>query len=153
MGLAEQIDTDIKDAMRAKDAPRLSALRLARAEILKRQKEKAGVVVDDALVRDALQSMIKQRRDSIEQYEAASRADLAQAERAEMEVLQAYLPAELTDAEIEAEARAAIAAAGASTPQQAGKAMGPLMAKLKATGRPFDGKRVNAIVKALLEEG
>lgn len=151
MNLAERLNEDLKTAMKEKDAARLGTLRLVRAELLKRQKEKAGVELTDELVADALSMMVKQRRDSIEQYMAADRQDLAAAERAEIEVIAAYLPQELSDEEIHAAIDAALVATGAASPSAMGKVMGPLMKDLKATGRPFDGKRVNALLKARLE--
>ena len=150
MSLAGRITDDMKTAMKAKEQERLATLRLIRAELLKRQKEKAGVELNDQLVQDVLQSMVKQRRDSIEQYENAGRKDLAEKEAAEVDVIRAYLPEELSESEIATAAGEVIASLGVSSPQEVGKVMGPLMGRLKATGRPFDGKRVNAIVREKL---
>ena len=150
MSLADQITEDMKTAMKAKEQEKLATIRLIRAELLKRQKEKAGVELDDGLVQEVLQMMVKQRRDSIEQYKNANRDDLAEKEAAEIAVIGAYLPEEISEEEIAAAADEVIASAGVSTVQEVGRVMGPLMGRLKKTGRPFDGKRVNAIVREKL---
>ncbi|MCB2154612.1 GatB/YqeY domain-containing protein [bacterium] len=147
MALAEQITEDMKTAMKAKDAERLGALRMIRAEILKREKEEAGKKLTDAEVQAVLQTLAKQRKDSIEQYTAGGRQDLADKEARELEVIQSYLPEELSDSEIVAAIDAVIAETGASAPNEMGKVMGPVMARLKQTGKPFDGKKVNGLVK------
>ena len=149
--LSTRISDDLKKAMLAKDAPRTGALRLIRAEILKREKEKIGSVLDDPTVAELLQNMVKQRRDSIEQYEAGARKDLADQERYEVSVISEYLPAGLSDDEMHTEIDRAIATSGAKSAADLGRVMGPLMKALKATGKPFDGNRVNAMVKEKLQ--
>ncbi|CAN5301198.1 GatB/YqeY domain-containing protein [soil metagenome] len=150
MTLAEKIRADLKASMMAKDELRTSTLRMVQAEMLKKEKEKVGLVLDDALVSTMLGTVAKQRRDSIEQFTTAGRADLAAKEQKELDVILAYLPTALTDAEIDIEVDKAIAAAGATDASQAGKVMGSLMKALKATGKPYDGNAVQAKVKGKL---
>ncbi len=148
MSLADQLQADLKAAMLAKDEKRTHGLRLIRAEVLKREKEAVGTRLGDEEVRDLLRAMVKQRRDSMGQYAAAGRADLVAKEQAELDVIEGYLPASLTEEELAAEVDKAIAAAGATSARDMGKVMGGLMKALKATGKGFDGQSVNAIVKA-----
>lgn len=150
MSLKERIDNDLKEAMKAKDADRLGTLRLVRAEVLKREKEAVGTVIDDAAMLTLLDYMVKQRRDSIEQYTAGGRPDLAEGERKELEVLAVYLPAALTDAEIDAIIDQAMATTGITTAKDMGRLMGSVMKLLKDSGKSFDGKAVNGRVKARL---
>ena len=150
MTLKDRISEDMKKALGAHETERLGTLRLVRAEILKAEKEK-GQEADDAKVMALMQSMLKQRRDSIAQYEAGGRADLAAKERAEMAVIQSYLPESLSEAEIDAAIDAVLASLGAAPdPKQLGKIMGQVMGKLKSTGKPFDGQAANARVRARL---
>ncbi|MEP6678203.1 MAG: GatB/YqeY domain-containing protein [Betaproteobacteria bacterium] len=126
MPLKHAITADMKDAMRARDAGRLSAIRLLQAAIKQREVDERKEMTD-ADVLAIVDRMIKQRRDSIAQFEAGKRPDLAEVERAEIAILSAYLPAAMTEAEIDAAIAAAIAATGA-----AGLAgMGKVMAELK----------------------
>jgi len=150
MTLAERLQADLKASMLAKDEKRTAGLRLIRAEILRLEKEEAGRVLDDATVLGVLAAMVKQRRDSIAQFTAASRADLVAKEEAELDVILPYLPAGLTDEEISSHMESVIATTGASGPQDMGKVIGPLMKALKATGKSFEGSKVNALVKARL---
>lgn len=150
MPLADQLQADLKTAMLAKDEKRTHGLRLIRAEVLKREKEAVGTKLGDEEVMEILRSMVKQRRESIDQYGAAGRTDLVAKEHAELEVIEAYLPASMTDEEIAAEVDKAVAAAGATSAKDMGKVMGGLMKALKATGKGFDGQKVNALVKARL---
>jgi hypothetical protein len=149
MGIKEQIVADMKTAMAGRDKPRLEALRLIRAEMLKAEKE-TGVAPDDDRQMAILQKMMKQRQESIEQYEKGGRTELADQERGEMAVIQAYLPESLSDEEIRATIDAVLAGAGELDPKQMGKIMGQVMGKLKASGKPFDGKAVNQLVRERL---
>jgi uncharacterized protein YqeY len=146
MTLKDQITEDMKSAMRAKDTARLSAIRLLLAAIKQREVDER-IVVDDAGVIAIVEKMMKQRKDSISQFEKAGRDDLVAIEVGEMDILQAYLPAQLSDAEIAAAVAAAVAATGASGPQDMGKVIGALKAQL--AGKADMGK-VSGLVKAAL---
>jgi uncharacterized protein YqeY len=146
MSLKEQITNDMKAAMRAKEAGKLSTIRLALAEI-KRKEVDEQIELNDAQTLAIIEKMIKQRKDSISQFEAGGRADLADIEKAELAVLAAYMPAGLSDDEIAAEVSAAVAATGAAGPQDMGKVMGVLKPKL--AGRA-DMTVVSGLVKKAL---
>lgn len=146
MTLKERITEDMKSAMRAKDAPRLSTIRLLLAAIKQREVDER-IQLADADVLGIIDKMLKQRRDSITQFEAGHRKDLADAERAEIEVLTAYMPQPLSDAEIDA----IIAAALASTGAAGMAAMGKVMAEVRpALAGRADLAAVSAKVKARL---
>jgi len=132
--------------MRAKDSARLSTLRLLTAAIKQREVDER-IELDDAAVLAVIEKMIKQRRESITQFEKGGRADLADAEKAEVQLLSAYLPAQMSDAEIQKEIDAVVAATGASGAKDMGKVMGALKGKL--AGKADMGK-VSALVKARL---
>ncbi len=146
MSLKQQITEDMKTAMRAGDTRRRDAIRLLQAAIKQREVDER-IELDDAAVVVAIEKMLKQRRDSISQYEAAQRQDLADAEKYEVGVLQAYMPQALSDAEVEGALAEAIAAAGAQGQQDMGKVMALLKPKL--AGRADMGK-VSSLVKARL---
>ena len=146
MTLKDQITEDMKSAMRAKETARLGAIRLLLAAIKQREVDER-IVVDDAGVIATVEKMIKQRKDSISQFEKAGRDDLVAIEVGEMTILQAYLPAQLSDAEVEAAVAAAVASTGASGPQDMGKVIAALKAQL--TGKADMGK-VSGLVKAAL---
>ncbi len=146
MGLREQITEDMKTAMRAKDAGRLATVRLILAEIKRKEVDERIEVNDDQTVA-IVEKMIKQRKDSITQFEAGGRADLADIEKAELAVLTAYMPAGLSDEEVAAEVAAAVAASGAAGPQDMGKVMA--IVKPKLAGRA-DMTVVSALVKKAL---
>jgi uncharacterized protein YqeY len=146
MTLKERITDDMKTAMRAKDTARLSTIRLVLAAIKQREVDER-VAVTDADVFATLDTMVKQRRDSITQFEAGKRPDLVAIERAELEVLAGYQPQPFTDADIDATIAAAIADTGAAGPAGMGKVMAELKAKL--AGRA-DMTAVAAKVKAKL---
>ncbi|RFP26211.1 GatB/YqeY domain-containing protein [Duganella sp. BJB488] len=146
MGLREQITEDMKNAMRAKEAGRLATIRLILAEIKRKEVDERIEVNDDQTVA-IVEKMIKQRKDSITQFEAGGRADLADIEKAELVVLTAYMPAGLSDEEIAAEVAAAVAASGAAGPQDMGKVMA--IVKPKLAGRA-DMTVVSALVKKAL---
>ena len=146
MTLKARITEDMKDAMRARDAARLSTIRLLQAAIKQREVDER-IELTDADVLAILDKMVKQRKDSIAAFEAGHRADLAAAERAEIAVLQTYLPQPLTGAEIDALIAEAIAATGATGAAGMGKAMAALKPRL--SGRA-DLAAVSARVKARL---
>ena len=146
MSLKQQITEDMKTAMRAKDTARLGAIRLLLAAIKQREVDER-IELSDADVIAIIEKMNKQRRDSISQYEAAGRQDLADVEKFEMSVLQTYMPQQLSEAEISAAVIEAIASTGATGPQDMGKVMGMLKSKL--AGRADMGK-VSALIKAQL---
>lgn len=148
MSLRDQISEDMKAAMRAKESERLATIRLLLAAIKQREVDER-VTLDDAGVTAVVDKMIKQRKDSISQFEAAGRTDLVEKEQAEVAVLSAYLPAQLSDAEVAAEVQAAVAQTGAAGPQDMGKVMGVLKGKL--VGRA-DMTAVSALVKAALSK-
>jgi len=146
MGLREQITEDMKNAMRAKEASRLATIRLILAEIKRKEVDERIEVNDDQTVA-IVEKMIKQRKDSITQFEAGNRQDLADIEKAELVVLTAYMPAGLSDEEIAAEVAAAVAASNAAGPQDMGKVMA--IVKPKLAGRA-DMTVVSALVKKAL---
>jgi uncharacterized protein YqeY len=146
MSLKQQITEDMKTAMRAKDVARLGAIRLLLAAIKQREVDER-IELSDVDVVAIIEKMNKQRRDSISQYEAAGRQDLADVEKFEMSVLKDYLPQQLSDAEISAAVTEAIASASAAGTQDMGKVMG--MLKPKLAGRADMGK-VSALIKAQL---
>jgi uncharacterized protein YqeY len=148
MSLKQQIIEDMKTAMRARDTARLGAIRLLLAAIKQREVDER-IELSDADVVAIIEKMNKQRRDSISQYEAAGRQDLADVEKFEMSVLQTYMPQQLSEAEISAAVAEAIAASGAAGQQDMGKVMGVLKPKL--AGRADMGK-VSALIKAQLSK-
>ncbi|MDQ1560345.1 MAG: uncharacterized protein QOD32_3405 [Pyrinomonadaceae bacterium] len=147
MSLKQRIIDDMTAAMRAKDAPRLSTLRMVKAAMMNRQIDKGGELTDEELAK-MLQSLLKQRRDSVEQYEKGGRAELAAKERAEISVIEAYLPQAATREEIEAAVAAAVAETGATSIKEMGAVMKAAQARL--AGRAADGRLVSEIVKAKL---
>jgi hypothetical protein len=146
MSLRLRITEDMKTAMRAKDVPRLGAIRLLQAAIKQREVDER-IELDDAQVVAVIEKMLKQRRDSISQYEAANRHDLADIEKFEVTVLQAYMPQALSDADVEGFVVAAIAASGAAGVKDMGKVMAAV--KPQVAGRADMGK-VSALIKAKL---
>ncbi|MBS1210897.1 MAG: Transamidase GatB domain protein [Proteobacteria bacterium] len=148
MSLKERISEDMKAAMRAKEAAKLGAIRLLMAAMKQREVDER-IVLDDTSIIAITEKLIKQRRDSVSQYDAAGRKDLADAERFEIEVLSAYMPAALSDAEIDAAIQAAITETGASSAADMGKLMASLKPKL--AGRA-DMSAVSARVKAALAD-
>ena len=152
MTLTEQINEHIKEAMRAKDQARLRGLRAIKSAILNAETEKdapAGPLTPEREL-TILQKLKKQRQDALEFYDKEGREDLAVKEREELSVIEAYMPAQLTDDELRTEIAALIAEAGATSPADLGKVMGPANARLK--GRA-DGKKIAETVKALLAGG
>ena len=147
MSLKQRIIDDMTDAMRAQDAPRLSTLRMVKAAMMNRQIEKGGELTDEEMAK-MLASLLKQRRDSVEQYERGGRAELAAKERAEITVIEAYLPQAATREEIEGAVAAVIAETGASSMKEMGAVMKAAQARL--AGRAADGRVVSEVVKAKL---
>jgi len=129
MSLKQRITDDMKAALRARDSARLSAIRLLVAAIKQKEIDER-TELGDAQVLSIVERLIKQRRDSIEQFTAAGRTELAERERFELDVLAAYLPQQADEAEVAAEIDAAIAQVGAAGPQDMGKVMGVLKARL-----------------------
>ena len=146
MPLREQLNEDIKSAMKARAAERLNALRLLLAAVKQREVDER-VTLDDAGVISVIEKMLKQRKDSIEQFEKASRQDLADKEKFEVSVLSTYLPKQLSETEVAAIIAEAVAATGAKSPADMGKVMG--VVKPKLAGRADMGK-VSGLVKAAL---
>jgi uncharacterized protein YqeY len=146
LNLKQQISEDLKAAMRAADTKRRDAIRLLQAAIKQREVDER-IQLDDAAVVGVLEKMLKQRRDSIVQFEAAHRHDLADAEKYEMSVLQAYMPQALSDAEVEEAVSEAISVVGAKGQQDMGRVMAQLKSRL--SGRADMGK-VSSFVKTKL---
>lgn len=147
MSLLDTIVSDITAAMKAKDAERLSTLRMVKANLMNRKIEKGSELTDEE-VQKALQSLVKQRRDSIEQYEKAGRAELAAKEALEISHIEAYLPQSATPEEIDQAVAEAITETGASSMKDMGSVMKAAQAKLQ--GKTVDGKLVSEAVKANL---
>ncbi|MBA4341097.1 MAG: glutamyl-tRNA amidotransferase [Methylibium sp.] len=146
MSLKDQITEDMKSAMRAKDSERLSTIRMLLAAVKQKEVDER-VVVDDAALVAIVDKLIKQRKDSISQFTAAGRNDLADKETAELQVLEVYLPQRLSADEIAAEVGAIVADLGASGPGDMGKVMGAVKSKLAGKA---DMGLVSAAVKAAL---
>ncbi len=149
MSLQTDIESAMRDAMKARDERRVGTLRLVMAAAHNRQIE-LGHELTDAEVVEVLDRQVKQRRESVELYRGGGRDDLADVEEAEIVILREFLPEPLTDAEVEQLVRAAIASTGASSPSDMGKVMGALVPQTK--GRA-DGKLVSDLVRRLLSEG
>jgi uncharacterized protein YqeY len=128
--LKTRVQNDMKDAMRAKDQKRLDAIRLLLAAIKQREVDER-ITLDDSQVMAVIEKMLKQRRDSIDQYQKANRQDLVDQESYEVDLLQQYLPAQLTEAEIEQAVAEAVSSTGAASIKDMGKVMGILKPKLQ----------------------
>ena len=146
MALRERINDEIKTAMKAREQQKLDALRLLLSEV-KRKEVDERITLDDTGVVSVVEKMIKQRKDSISQFEKAARMDLADREKFELAILEGYLPQQLSAAEVDAIIAEAIAATGARSPADMGKVMG--IVKPKLAGRADMGK-VSGLVKAKL---
>ena len=147
MALIDEVSVAIANAMRRQDAPRLSALRMLKAALMNREVEKSRAL-DDAESRQVVTSLVKQRRDSIEQFSKAGRQDLVAKETAEITILEQYLPPPLDAAALERAVADAIAETGAASPQDMGRVMKAAMARL--AGQTVDGRLVNELVKKKL---
>ncbi len=149
MKIRDRINEDLIAAMKAQQPARLSVLRMMKAAIKKKEVD-LGVVLDDAQATQVLSSMVKQHRDSVEQFSKGGRNDLAEKEAAEIVVIEAYMPAEVSDAEIEGVVDDVLRETGASSARDIGPVMKQCMARF--AGKPVDGKKVNALVRARLEK-
>lgn len=147
MSLKQQIISDLTASMKAQDAPRTSTLRMVKAAVMNREIEKGGEM-DDEEVMKLLRTLVKQRRDSVEQYEKGGRQELADKEKTEIDVIEAYLPQAASREEIESAVAAAIAETGAGSIKDMGKVMKTAQAAL--AGKNADGRTVSEIVKAKL---
>src|SRR6266498_339555 len=147
MSLKEKIISDLTASMKAQTAARTSTLRMVKAGMMNREIEKGGELDDEEMMK-LLRSMIKQRRDSVEQYEKGARQDLAEKERAEIEVIEAYLPQAASQEEIEQAVTQAINETGANSMKDMGKVMKVVQAHL--AGKNADGRTVSELVKAKL---
>ncbi|HJR58838.1 MAG TPA: GatB/YqeY domain-containing protein [Vicinamibacterales bacterium] len=150
MAFIDRISADLTAAMRSRDPVKLGTLRMAKAALTNREVER-GRPLDDAESLQVMASMIKQRRDSIEQFEKGGRGDLVQQEQAEIAVLEAYLPPPVDPATLERAVDEAIRETGAVSPKDMGKAMKAAMARL--AGAQVDGKTVSDLVKRKLAGG
>lgn len=146
VALRDQIDADMKEAMKAKDAPRLGALRMVKNEIRKKEIDER-ITLDDEAVTGVLVRLVKQRQESVDQYRAGGRQDLVDKETAELTLIQSYLPEQMSEDKVRELVTAAVAQTGAASVRDMGKVMGVLMPQVK--GRA-DGKLVNQLVKAAL---
>jgi hypothetical protein len=145
MPIAEQITKDMTAAMKARDELRLSTLRMVKAALKNKEVEKLAPL-DDKEVLAVLVTLIKQRRDSIEQFTRGGRQDLADKEAAEIRIIESYMPQAASQEEILATVRAAIAEMGSPTMKDMGGVMKNVMAKFAASGARVDGKQVNTVV-------
>lgn len=149
MTLLEQISQDLTTAMKARDEARVSVLRMAKSALKNKEIDKRAPL-DDAESLKVMQILVKQREDSIQQFTAAGRTELADKEKAEAVLLKAYLPQGVSEADIAAAVEQAIAETGASSAKDMGKVMKAVLAILQATGKPADGKLVNDAVRKRL---
>jgi uncharacterized protein len=147
MTFLERINGDLTAAMKNKEAERLSTLRMVKTALKNREIEKMSPLTDEEAIR-ILQSLVKQRRDSIEQYEQGGRPELAEKEAAEIKIIEEYLPAALDEAAITRIVEETIAQTGANSMKEMGSVMKAVMARL--AGQTVDGKVVNQIVKSRL---
>jgi uncharacterized protein len=149
MNLSERITADLTGAMKAQDAARTSVLRMAKSALKNKEIDKKAPL-DEGEAARVLQGMVKQREDSVEQFQKAGRLELAQKEAAEIRVLKTYLPEEASDANLAAAVEKAVAETGASSPKDMGKVMKAAMAILAGAGKPADGKKVNEAARKRL---
>ena len=151
MSLLEQIQKDLTDAMRKREERRLSTLRMVKTALKNREIEKRAPL-DDKESQQVLSTLIKQRKESVEQFTKGGRTELAQKEAEEITLIEAYLPQSAGAEEIRATVRATLAEMGAPTMKDVGTVMKNVMAKFAAAGQRVDGKIVNAAVRAELGE-
>jgi uncharacterized protein YqeY len=150
MALLDELSTAIADAMRSHDQVRLTALRMLKAALVNREIDR-GRALDDAEAQQVVSSLVKQRKDSIEQFTKGGRSDLADKEAAEIRVLESYLPPAADPAFVERAIDEAIADTGAASPKDIGRVMKAAMAKL--AGQNVDGKAINELVRQKLTGG
>jgi uncharacterized protein YqeY len=149
MGISDQIQKDMVDAMRSRDELRLSTLRMVKSALKNKEIDKRAPL-DDKEAQQVMSTLIKQRKDSIEQFQKGGRPELAEKEAAEIKLIEAYLPKALGDEEIAAAVKATIAEMGSPTLKDMGTVMKNTMAKLQATGARVEGKTVSEMVKKQL---
>jgi uncharacterized protein YqeY len=149
MGISDQIQKDMVAAMRSRDELRLSTLRMVKSAITNREKDKRAAL-DDKEAQQVLSTLVKQRKDSIEQFQKGGRPELAEKEAAEIKLIEAYLPQAMGEEEIAAAVRATIAEMGSPTLKDMGTVMKNAMARLHASGARVEGKTVSEIVKKQL---
>jgi uncharacterized protein YqeY len=149
MGISDQIQKDMVEAMRSRDELRLSTLRMVKSAIKNKEIDKRAPL-DEKEAQQVLSALIKQRRDSIEQFQKGGRQELADKEAAEIKLIEAYLPKAMGEEEITAAVKATIADMGSPTMKDMGMVMKNAMARLQATGARVDGKTVSEIVKKQL---
>jgi uncharacterized protein YqeY len=147
MGLKEEIISDLTASMKAQDAARTSTLRMVKAALVNREIEKGGELDDEEMMK-LLRSMVKQRRDSVEQYEKGGRQDLVNKEQAEITIIESYLPQAASREAIDEAVAAAIADTGATSTKDMGKVMKAVQQRL--AGRNADGRTISEVVKAKL---
>ena len=148
MNLKDSIISDLTAAMKAKDANKMSALRMVKANLMNRQIEKGGELTDEEVIK-ALQGLVKQRRDSVEQYEKAGRPELADREKVEIKIIEGYLPRAASPEDIESAVNAAIAEVGATSMKEMGSVMKAATARL--AGLTVDGRTLSELVKTRLQ--
>jgi uncharacterized protein len=149
MALVDKVNEDLTAAMKAKDAARTSVLRMAKAALKNREIDKKAAL-DDGEAAKVLQALVKQREDSVAQFEKANRLELVEKEKAEIVVLRGYLPQEASDEDITAAVEGAVAETGAASAKDMGKVMKAALAALQAAGKPADGKKVNEAARKRL---
>jgi uncharacterized protein YqeY len=149
MTIMERVTADTVSAMKAKDQPRVETLRLLKSELKKKEIDKRAPL-DEGEALKVIESLAKQRQDSIDQFSKAGRTELVEKEQAELTILKAFLPASATDEEIKAEVDKAAAALGSPSAKDMGAIMKAALAALKETGKIVDGKKVSEAVKARL---
>jgi hypothetical protein len=149
MGISEQVQKDMVDAMRRRDELRLSTLRMVKSALKNKEIDKRGPL-DEKEAQQVLSTLIKQRKDSIEQFTKGGRQELADKEAAEIKLIEAYLPKAMGEEEITAAVKATIDEMGSPTMKDMGTVMKNAMAKLQATGARVEGKTVSEIVKKQL---
>ncbi len=152
MGLSEQIQKDMVDAMRSRDELRLSTLRMVKSAFKNKEIDKRAPL-DEKEAQQILSTLIKQRRDSIEQFQKGGRQELADKEAAEILLIEAYLPKALGEEEVSVAVKAAIAEMGAPTMKDMGTVMKNAMTKLQSSGARVEGKMVSEVVRKLLASG
>jgi len=150
MTLTEQIQKDMVQAMKAKDAARVSVLRMISAALKNKQIEKKGALSEEDVIQ-VLKTQQKQRSEAIEQFDKGGRSDLAEKERQEKRVIESYLPEPVSEDEVVKAITDVIQAVGAQGPKDMGAVMKESMSRLQSTGKTVDGKMVNALVKAKLQ--
>jgi uncharacterized protein YqeY len=151
MSISEQIQKDMTDAMRARDERRLSALRMVKTALKNREIEKRGPLDDKEAVQ-VLSTLVKQRKDSIEQFQKGGRQELADKEKAELALIESYMPKAVGEEEVVSTVRATIAEMGSPTIKDMGAVMKNVMAKFSAAGARVDGKQVSDAVKRELSK-